>query len=162
MRRRLASWLDAHLRANLGPLLAARDATLSGAARGLMFVLAEGLGTVPRRQVAAQLEALAPDDRRVLNGLGVTLGRLTVFMPAILRPEALRLRARRKLGQGHRETTPIDALGPAPLAASPPREAALPLDVTERGQDRGHLARRAAQHRRELGRDRERSLAREA
>jgi ATP-dependent RNA helicase SUPV3L1/SUV3 len=94
VRRRLASWLDAHLRAHLGPLLAARDATLSGAARGLVFVLAESLGTVPRRQVAAHLAALAPDDRRALNGLGVTLGRLTVFMPGLLRPEALRLRAR--------------------------------------------------------------------
>jgi ATP-dependent RNA helicase SUPV3L1/SUV3 len=94
VRRRLASWLDAHLRAHLGPLLAARDATLSGAARGLVFVLAESLGTVPRRQVAAHLAALSPDDRRALNGLGVTLGRLTVFMPALLRPEALRLRTR--------------------------------------------------------------------
>jgi ATP-dependent RNA helicase SUPV3L1/SUV3 len=94
VRRRLAAWLDAHLRAHLGPLLAVRDATLSGAARGLVFVLAESLGAVPRRQVATQLAALAPDDRRVLNRLGVTLGRLTVFMPGLLRPEALRLRAR--------------------------------------------------------------------
>jgi ATP-dependent RNA helicase SUPV3L1/SUV3 len=94
VRKRLAAWLDAQIRTHLGPLVAARDAPLPGPARGLVFVLAESLGTVPRRWVAAQLAALSSDDRRVLNRLGVTLGRLTVFMPALLRPEALRLRAR--------------------------------------------------------------------
>jgi ATP-dependent RNA helicase SUPV3L1/SUV3 len=94
VRKRLAAWLDAQVRAHLGPLIAAREAALSGPARGLVFVLAESLGTVPRRWVATQLAALSSDDRRALNRLGVTLGRLTVFLPALLRPEALRLRAR--------------------------------------------------------------------
>jgi ATP-dependent RNA helicase SUPV3L1/SUV3 len=94
LRRRLGSWLDAHLGAHLGPLFTAREAALSGPARGLVFVLGEGLGTVPRRQVAAQLAALSPDDRRELARLGVTLGRVNVFLPALLRPESLRLRAR--------------------------------------------------------------------
>ncbi len=94
LRRRLASWLEAHLRAWLGPLFGARGAALSGPARGLVFVLGESLGTVPRRQVAAQLAALAPDDRRELARLGVTLGKVNVFLPGLLQPEALRLRAR--------------------------------------------------------------------
>ncbi|HSB62154.1 MAG TPA: helicase-related protein, partial [Vicinamibacteria bacterium] len=92
VRRRVASWLDAQLGARLGPLLAAREAPLSGPARGLAFVLAEGLGAVPRRQVAAQVAALSAEDRRALARLGVTLGRLTVFVPGLLRPDALRLR----------------------------------------------------------------------
>ena len=44
VRRRLASWQDVYLRSALGPLFAARDGAPPGAARGLAFALAEGLG----------------------------------------------------------------------------------------------------------------------
>jgi ATP-dependent RNA helicase SUPV3L1/SUV3 len=94
VRRRLASWLEAHLLGVLGPLFAVRDGAPAGAARGLAFALAEGLGAVARRGVSRQVAALAPDDRRDLSRLGVTTGRLSVFLPALLRPEAMRLRAR--------------------------------------------------------------------
>jgi ATP-dependent RNA helicase SUPV3L1/SUV3 len=94
VRRRLAAWLDAHLRAALAPLFALREGAPPGAARGLAFVLAEGLGSVPRRAVAEQVAALSPEHRRQMSRFGVTLGRLVVFLPALLRPETLRLRAR--------------------------------------------------------------------
>ena len=44
--------------------------------------------------MAQQVAALTPDDRRALARLGVTVGRLSLFLPALLRPEAARLRAR--------------------------------------------------------------------
>ena len=94
IRRRLAAWSEAHLRRSLAPLFALRERAPSGAARGLAFALAEGLGAVPRRAVAQQVAALSGDDRRALARLGVTLGRFAVFLPALLRPEAMRLRAR--------------------------------------------------------------------
>jgi len=94
VRRRLAAWLDAHLRGVLGPLLALRERAPAGAARGLAFVLAEGLGAARRRTVAAQVAALSPSDRSALSRLGVNLGRLAVFLPALQRPEAMRLRGR--------------------------------------------------------------------
>ncbi len=94
VRRRLFGWIDAHVRATLAPLLALRESVPAGPARGLVFVLAEGLGSVRRRDVAEQVAALTRADRKVLSGLGVTLGRLTVFLPALLRPSAIRLRAR--------------------------------------------------------------------
>ncbi|HSD67865.1 MAG TPA: helicase-related protein, partial [Vicinamibacteria bacterium] len=83
VRRRLASWLDAHLRAALGPLFALRDGAPAGAARGLAFALAEGLGAVARRSVARQVGALTPDDRRELSRRGVATGRLAVFLPSL-------------------------------------------------------------------------------
>src|SRR5260221_2847097 len=92
--KRLAAGLDAQIGAHLGPLIAAREAALSGPARGLLFVLAESLGPRPRPGAATHLATLSSDDRLALNCLGVTLGRLTVFMPALMRPEALRIRAR--------------------------------------------------------------------
>jgi ATP-dependent RNA helicase SUPV3L1/SUV3 len=94
VRRRLAAWLDAHLRARLAPLFALRDEAPPGAARGLAFVLTEGLGAASRRAVATQVRALTPADRRELARLGVNLGRLAVFLPALQRPEAMRLRGR--------------------------------------------------------------------
>jgi ATP-dependent RNA helicase SUPV3L1/SUV3 len=62
--------------------------------RGLAFALAEGLGAVGRRSVARQASALTPDDRRALSRLGVVVGRLALFLPALQHPEAARLRAR--------------------------------------------------------------------
>jgi ATP-dependent RNA helicase SUPV3L1/SUV3 len=94
VRRRLASWLEAHLRGVLGPLFTLRDGAPAGAARGLAFALTEGLGAVARRTVARQVAVLTPADRQELSRLGVTTGRLAVFLPALLRPEAMRLRAR--------------------------------------------------------------------
>jgi ATP-dependent RNA helicase SUPV3L1/SUV3 len=94
VRRRLASWLEAHVRAVLGSLFTLEECAPAGAARGLAFALTAGLGAVARRTVARQVAALTSADRRELSRLGVTTGRLAVFLPALLRPEAMRLRAR--------------------------------------------------------------------
>jgi ATP-dependent RNA helicase SUPV3L1/SUV3 len=94
VRRRVTGWLGARLRSVLLPLLALRDGAPPGVVRGLAFALVEGLGAVSRRSVAQQVAALTPDDRKALARLGVTVGRLSLFLPALLRPEAARLRAR--------------------------------------------------------------------
>jgi ATP-dependent RNA helicase SUPV3L1/SUV3 len=93
VRRRLATWVEGQARGALAPLFAARDAELPGPARGVAFVLAEALGSVPRRSVSALLAALGPADRQALSRLGVTLGRQTVFMAALLKPGVVALRA---------------------------------------------------------------------
>jgi ATP-dependent RNA helicase SUPV3L1/SUV3 len=94
VRRRLAGWLESHLRQALPPLFALREGTPPGVVRGLAFTLVEGLGAVSRRSVAQQVAALTPDDRKALARLGVTVGRLALFLPALLRPESASLRAR--------------------------------------------------------------------
>jgi ATP-dependent RNA helicase SUPV3L1/SUV3 len=94
VRRRLASWLDARVQRTLAPLPALSGAAPTGTARGLAFALAEGLGAVRRRDVAKLVSALGSEERRTLAGLGVSLGRLAVFLPALQRSEAMRLRAR--------------------------------------------------------------------
>jgi ATP-dependent RNA helicase SUPV3L1/SUV3 len=94
VRRRLTGWLEAHLRGVLAPLFVLRDSAPAGTARGLAFALAEGLGAVTRRSVAKQVTALSPSDRHELGRLGVSIGRLAVFLPALQRADAMRLRAR--------------------------------------------------------------------
>ncbi len=93
LQRRLARWLDAHLERVLTPLFALRRAALSGAARGLAFHLGETLGSAAATAVAGQTAALTVEDRRTLSRLGVRFGCESVFMPALLKPAAQRLRA---------------------------------------------------------------------
>lgn len=83
LRRRVVAWLDASLRDRLSVLFRLREAALSGVARGLVFELCEGLGTVARRQVAALVADLTPADRRDLNRLGASVGRFVVYVPGL-------------------------------------------------------------------------------
>ena len=110
------------------PLFALRERRARRAlVRGLAFALVEGLGAVSRRSVAQQVAALTPDDRRALSRLGVTVGRLRVFLPALLRPEALRLRARLfavrqgRPAESGPDGAPSVAVRPAPPAGLLPR-----------------------------------------
>ena len=83
VRRRLEVWLERHVACSLAPLIELREASLSGAARGLAFQLMEALGLLPRRQAEAQVRALTPGDRRRLRRLGVRFGPTSVFLPAL-------------------------------------------------------------------------------
>jgi ATP-dependent RNA helicase SUPV3L1/SUV3 len=101
LRDRLEAWLRAHVRQVFAPLHRLADAAedvaaskpLGGAARGLAYQLIEGLGTVPRDQVGAQLDGLPDADRRRLGRLGLRFGVETLYMPAMLRPAPARLAA---------------------------------------------------------------------
>ena len=93
LRLRLALWLDRHLRRELRSLFEAETVSLVGPARGLLFQLIESLGTLPRRRAQAQIAELTRADRKALAGLGLRLGRVSVFFPALLKPRAAHLRA---------------------------------------------------------------------
>lgn len=93
VRRRLQGWIEGHIARSLAPLCALRDAPLTGAARGLAFELILRLGCVARRDVAAQLEALGKKDRGALAQLGVYLGHVAIYLPALRGPESTMLRA---------------------------------------------------------------------
>jgi ATP-dependent RNA helicase SUPV3L1/SUV3 len=95
VRRRLADWLAIHLRRELAPLFALREAAEAGPnLRALAFVLTGTLGCTPRRAVAQALAALSLGERRRLSELGVRIGRLAVWLPAVQRPQTLAVRAR--------------------------------------------------------------------
>jgi ATP-dependent RNA helicase SUPV3L1/SUV3 len=93
-RQHLQTWLRAHIRAHLSPLIRLSEAAFDGAARGLAFQLVEGLGLVPREQVADMVAGLSGADRSKLHKLGIRLGYRDVFLAALLRPARLRLRSR--------------------------------------------------------------------
>ncbi|MBL8699448.1 MAG: disulfide oxidoreductase, partial [Alphaproteobacteria bacterium] len=93
IRRRLAAWVDAHLTATLAPLFALRAAALAGPARGLAYELVAQFGCAPRARVAPLVAALSPAERGQLQRLGVILGDVAVFMPAMRNHATLGLRA---------------------------------------------------------------------
>ena len=88
----LELWLDAEL-APLAPLRqleeAARDPEAGSEVRALLLSLAAGGGTAARE--AAGLANVPKDKRSLLRRLGVTIGSLDVFVPALLKPAPRRL-----------------------------------------------------------------------
>ncbi|PPR72748.1 MAG: hypothetical protein CFH03_01252 [Alphaproteobacteria bacterium MarineAlpha3_Bin2] len=90
--RRQLAWLEAQIAAQFAPLLAAKKAELAGAARGIVFQLAENLGAVRRDTVADQIAALGPKGRKSLRPFGIRIARHWVYMQEILKPDAIRWR----------------------------------------------------------------------
>jgi ATP-dependent RNA helicase SUPV3L1/SUV3 len=103
VRRRLAQWLDGHLAAIMLPLRRLQGAELEGAGRGLGFLLVEGLGNVRSAEAKALLRTMSGGDRARLGRLGVRFGVRQVYLPAMLKPRAIELRAR--LWATHRRTS---------------------------------------------------------
>ena len=66
---------------------------LQGVARGLAFQLYENLGSAPRQSVTRELRAIAQEDRAPLRRLGVRFGAFSIFLPALVKPAAARLKA---------------------------------------------------------------------
>jgi ATP-dependent RNA helicase SUPV3L1/SUV3 len=116
VRRRLAAFLRDTVRRRLAPLFRARESSLSGAGRGLIYQLAEGLGSVPAAAVATQRGALDAADRKTLARLGVRLGTEFVYLDRLLKPDAVSLRA---LLWSLRHGAPLPAAVPPPGALSP-------------------------------------------
>ena len=93
VQRRLRHFIDRKIAAGFEPLLALKnDETLTGAAKGFAFQMAEGLGIVPRGDVADEVKALDQDARGALRKHGLRFGQFTVFMPLLLKPAPTRLR----------------------------------------------------------------------
>jgi ATP-dependent RNA helicase SUPV3L1/SUV3 len=98
VQKRLEDWIAARITTRLAPLLALRDAVearagskdaLPAQARGIGHQLCENFGSLDRARTTL------PDDLRpvlrALRPFGVWLGRRSIFLPKLLRPEAASL-----------------------------------------------------------------------
>jgi ATP-dependent RNA helicase SUPV3L1/SUV3 len=108
----------------LAPLPAA-DETLDPAARGIVYQLQQNLGSVSVAAMHDQLETLAPAERRRLVAAGIVFGRLVVFAPRLLSPEALR----RRQALCAAERWP--SRWPLPAATSESLPVCLPIDIDD-------------------------------
>ena len=95
VRKRVAVWLDGHLASVMLPLRRLQAAGgLAGAGRGLCFLLVEGLGNVRTAEGRSLLNTLSAADRARLGKLGVRFGVRQIYLPAMIKPRAIELRAR--------------------------------------------------------------------
>jgi ATP-dependent RNA helicase SUPV3L1/SUV3 len=94
---RLQRWVDDRIAALLGPLFAAeataRSPDTAPAQRALLAMLVDGLGVVPRAEVADSIRSLSADQRTAVKRLGVRFGSVTLFFPELLKPAAQVMRA---------------------------------------------------------------------
>ena len=90
---RLMRFVQAQLRLRLAPLFALQVIAFSGPARGIAFQIVEALGAVPRAQLDGLIAGLSKADRALLARAGVRLGFSHVFVPALVKPQAVALRA---------------------------------------------------------------------
>ncbi len=93
VQRRLQHFVDRKVAALFEPLLnLSKDEELTGLARGFAFRMVEGLGILPRGDVANDVKELDQDARGALRKHGIRFGQFTIFMPLLLKPAPTRLR----------------------------------------------------------------------
>ena len=97
VRERAVQRLEAFVAAEAGHRLkvlkrleaAVSSGQLRGLARGIAWRLAEAGGVMDRAEAAADVNALSQNERRALQTLGVRFGAFSLFLPALLKPDAL-------------------------------------------------------------------------
>lgn len=82
------------------------EGALSGSAVSIGQKLFDNLGVMHRSQLEDDIAALDADSRRALRSKGVRLGPVLVFLPALIKPAAIRLRAL-LWGVWHDKTLPM-------------------------------------------------------
>ncbi|MBL4721772.1 MAG: hypothetical protein JKY20_11660, partial [Alphaproteobacteria bacterium] len=93
VRARLSLWVSHHIERRLGPLFRAKSAEVSGSLRGVVYQLAESLGSAPREDIKVSLDKLSTSDRKALAKLGVRIGLHSVYFHDLLNASAIRTRA---------------------------------------------------------------------
>lgn len=89
----LSAWLAGHIREILGPLLDLdKGDEVPAPVRGICYQLHQAMGITPRENVEDLIALLDPPMRQVLRAKQVRLGPILVFMPALNKPAAVRLR----------------------------------------------------------------------
>jgi ATP-dependent RNA helicase SUPV3L1/SUV3 len=128
-RQRAAQRLEAFVAGEAGRRLAAlrnleaaiAEGRIKGLARGLAFRLVEAGGVLDRAPVRAEVRALSQVERRTLRGLGVKLGGFSLYLPALLRPEARALTEALARLEAPGFRPPADRLSRLPAPAPSPR-----------------------------------------
>jgi len=93
LHRRLVAWTRDLTETLLSPMRDPQLAKVGAAARGVLYQMEQGLGTVLARDARAQLERVSQADRSLLGRAGIKLGRRVVYALPLLRAEAVMVRA---------------------------------------------------------------------
>jgi len=113
--RRLQVWLDDQIARHVGPLVdiaaAARDPEQPSPARALLAPLGQAGGVIMRSGLEDVLGALDREQRGPINKLGVRIGTLDIFVPALIKPEPARWRVALAAAQDNLVMPPMPPIG---------------------------------------------------
>jgi ATP-dependent RNA helicase SUPV3L1/SUV3 len=116
VRRRLQEFLRNDIERRLAPLFAAQVLPLGGVGRGLVYQLLDALGCLPVTNVADQIAALEPAERKALSRLGVRFGTESIYFEPLLRTDTMHFQA---LLWAVWQRRPVPRLPPARRLAKP-------------------------------------------
>ncbi len=125
VRERAALYIERRIAADLAPLPALAAAAEAPMLRGIAHLLGEGLGIVPIEHMPEGEITAAVRARLARNG--VCAGRFAVWLPAMLKPRAMALRAQLLALARGIETPPLPPPGAMAIAAPAPWPEALSL-----------------------------------
>jgi ATP-dependent RNA helicase SUPV3L1/SUV3 len=97
LKNTIDEWLQSHLKEVLAPLFNLMDEEgehkLEGSAKGIGFQLYENLGVIHRGEIESLVPDLTPEHRTALRRKRVKMGPILVFMPELVKPAAVNMRA---------------------------------------------------------------------
>ncbi len=77
----------------LFPLVSLNEDEFNSSARGIIFQLKEGFGTAPFKKIQKLYRELSEEDKKTLSKVGLRFGVEYLYIPELLKPAAVRLRA---------------------------------------------------------------------
>lgn len=92
VRSRLEKWILDHIEQQFSPVLIANRLSPSSAVSGITFRLLEGLGNTQRKSSEQLLASLTRKDKEYLAKVGVRIGTVNLYMPAMLKNAPILLR----------------------------------------------------------------------
>ncbi len=95
--QKITDWLHGHIRTTLAPLFTLTDesneAALEGPAKGIGYQLYENMGVIHRSEIESLVPDLTPEHRAGLRRKKIKMGPILVFMPELVKPAAVNMRA---------------------------------------------------------------------
>lgn len=155
---RLDACVDSGVSTHLRPLIVmaagARDPDTGPVIRAILAAMVDGSGTVARDDVELSLRACTADQRQYLWSLGVRVGTLDLFCPALVKPGALNWLAALEAAWHNRGIVPPPTPGIGIVAVAEAAQICagfrkvgdwwLRVDLAERVSKHSHGARKAA------------------
>ena len=93
IKRRLTHFLDRKIESVFEPLFNVQgDDSVTGISKGLIFMLIESLGVIPRSVVMNEVKLITQEERSKLRKHGLRFGQFTIFFPTLIKPAPTKLR----------------------------------------------------------------------
>ena len=90
---RIQKFIESSIKKSLGSLISLKEENLNTSAKGIVFQLKEGLGSIPLSNIEKLIKSLSDEEKKDLGRNGIRFGVEYVYMPDLLKPAAVKLRA---------------------------------------------------------------------